>query len=171
MNNKLKAALIGGGALGLLLVFTVLISAVPFLKLVGCCNCLWPIAGGLLATMLYVKGSPTPATIVDGAIMGALAGVIGGLIYLIIGLPISYFVSGVEALDMQVRQLSPDFPLTGIVLLIIGGIVGFFIFIVLSTIGGLIGVPIFEKRKGPANMPPPPQDLGGGPAGTYGAGL
>lgn len=171
MNNKLKAALIGGGALGLLLVFTVLISAVPFLKLVGCCNCLWPIAGGLLATMLYVKGSPTPATIVDGAIVGALAGVIGGLIYLIIGLPISYFVNGVEAMDMQVRQFNPDFPLTGVVLLIIGGIVGFFIFIVLSTIGGLIGVPIFEKRKGPANMPPPPQDPGGGPAGTYGAGL
>ncbi len=88
MNNKIKAALIGGGALGLLLVFTVLISAVPFLRLVGCCNCLWPIAGGLLATMLYVKGSPTPATIADGAIVGALAGVIGGLIYLIIGLPI-----------------------------------------------------------------------------------
>jgi hypothetical protein len=171
MNNKLKAALIGGGALGLLLVFTVLISSVPFLKLVGCCNCLWPIAGGLLATMLYVKGSPTPATIADGAIVGALAGVLGGLIYLIIGLPISYFINGVEALDMQVRQFNPDFPLTGVVLLIIGGIVGFFIFIVLSTIGGLIGVPIFEKRKGPAKMPPPPQDLGGGPAGTYGAGL
>ena len=136
MNNKIKPALIGGGALGLLLVFTVLISAVPFLKLVGCCNCLWPIAGGLLATMLYVKGSPTPATIADGAIVGALAGVLGGLIYLIIGLPISYFINGVEALDMQVRQFNPDFPLTGVVLLIIGGMI--FHFIVLSTIGGLI---------------------------------
>lgn len=171
MNNKLKPALIGGGALGLLLVFTVLMSAVPFLRLVGCCNCLWPIAAGLLATMLYVKGSATPASILDGAFLGALAGVIGGLIYLIIGLPLSYFISGVEALDIQIRQFNPNFPLTGVVLLVIGGIVGFFVFVALSTIGGLIGVPIFEKRKGTPNMPPPPQDFGGGPAGTYGAGL
>ena len=86
MTNKLKPVMIAGGALGLLLVITVLVSAVPFLKLIGCCNCLWPIAGGVVATMLYVKASPTPASILDGAMLGALAGVIGGLIYLIIGL-------------------------------------------------------------------------------------
>lgn len=171
MSNKLKPALIGGGALGLLLVLTVLIGTVPFLKLVGCCNCLWPIAGGLLATMLYVKASSTPASILDGVILGAMAGVIGGVIYLLIGLPISYFVTGVEALDMQVRQFHPDFPLTGVFLLVIGGVVGFIVFVVLSTLGGLIGVPIFEKRKGAVEVPPPPQDFGGGPQGSYGAGL
>ena len=177
MNNKLKPALIGGGALGLLLVFTVLISAVPFLRFMGCCNCLWPIGAGLIATMFYVKGSTTPATILDGAIVGALAGLVGGVIYLVIGLPLNYLINGVAAMDAQVRQLNPDFPLTGVVLLIIGGIVGFVVFIILSTIGGLIGVPIFEKRKGTINTPPPPQDFGGGtgtgpgPSGSYGAGL
>jgi hypothetical protein len=100
----------------------------------------------------------------DGVIVGALAGVIGGVIYLIIGLPISYFMIGVEAMELQMRRFSPDFPLTGVVLLFISGIVGFFIFVVLSTVGGLIGVPIFEKRKVPAVSPPPPQDLGGGPS-------
>ena len=115
MTNKLKPVLIAGGALGLLFVVTVLISIVPILgRLAGCCNCLWPIAGGVLATMLYVKGSPTPATILDGAVLGALAGVIGGLIYLIVGLPISYVLNGVEVMDAQIRQLSPDFPLGGI---------------------------------------------------------
>ncbi len=170
MTNKLKPALIGGGALGILLVFTILIAAIPFLRFAGCCNCLWPIAGGLLATMLYVKSSPAPATILDGAIVGALAGAIGGVIYLIIGLPISFFVNGVEAMDAQVRQISPDFPLTGVILLVIGGIVGFVIFVVLATIGGLIGVPIFEKRKGDVTPPPTPPNVGGGPAGTYGTG-
>ena len=165
MTDKLKPALIGGGALGLLLVFTVLIAAVPFLRFSGCCNCLWPIAGGLLATMLYVKGSPIPASFADGAIVGALAGVIGGVIYLIIGLPMSYLVNGVESLNMQVRQFNPDFPLTGVVLLVIGGIVGFFVFVVLATIGGLIGVPVFEKRKATVSTPPPPQSFGGGPSG------
>ena len=148
MTNKLKPVLIAGAALGLLFVITVLISAVPiFGRVAGCCNCLWPIAGGVLATMLYVKGSPTPATILDGAVLGALAGVIGGLIYLIIGLPISYLLNGVEAMDAQIRQLSPDFPLGGVVVMVLGGIVGFVIFVVLATLGGLVGVPIFEKRK------------------------
>lgn len=161
MTNKLKPVLLAGAALGLLLVITVLISAVPFLKLLSCCNCLWPIAGGVVATLLYVKGSPTPASILDGAMLGALAGVIGGLIYLIIGLPISYLVNGVEAMDAQIRQLSPAFPLSGVVVMVLGGIVGFVVFVVLATIGGLIGVSIFEKRKVTVDMPPAPQNFGG----------
>lgn len=173
MNNKLKPALIGGGALGLLLVLTVLISAVPVpvVRMVGCCNCLWPIAGGLLATMLYVKGSPLPATVLDGAIVGALAGVIGGAIYLIIGLPISLLITGVDALDAQMRAISPDFPLTGVVLVVISGIVGFVIFVVLATVGGLIGVPLFEKRKENINVPPPPPNPVDNPPGSFGTGI
>ena len=170
MTNKLKPALIGGGALGLLLVLTVIIASIPVIRFVGCCNCLWPIGAGLIATMLYVKGSPIPATAMDGAIVGALSGVIGGLIYMVIGLPISFFINGTEAMDAQIRQVSPDFPVTGAVLLILGGIVGFMIFIVLATIGGLIGVPLFEKRKGNINPPPPP-NVGGNPPGTFGAGV
>jgi len=161
MTDKFKPVLIAGAALGVLLVITVLISAVPFLKLIGCCNCLWPIGGGIVATMLYVKGSPTPASILDGATLGALAGLIGGLIYLIVGLPLSFLLNGVEAMDAQIRQLNPQFPLSGVIVMVIGGIVGFVIFVVLATIGGLIGVPIFEKRKATVDMPPPPQNFGG----------
>ena len=171
MNDKLKPALLGGGALGLLLVFTVLLSVLPFGRFLGCCNCLWPIAAGVLATMFYVKNSPTPATIADGAILGALAGVIGGLIYLVIGLPLQYLIVGVAAMDAQMRQFNPEFPLSGALLLVIGGLVGFVIFVVLATIGGIIGIPIFEKRKGTGETPPPPQDFGSGPGGSYGAGL
>ena len=172
MNNKIKFALMAGAALGLFLVVTSLIgSVVPF---AGCCNCLWPIVGGLLATMLYVKQAPTPASIGDGAMVGGITGVVGGLINLVIGLPLTYLIVGVAAMDMQMRQYSPDFPLTGIVLLIISGIIGFIIFVVLATIGGIIGIPLFEKRKGNAAAPPPPQppqDFNAGPGGSYGAGL
>jgi hypothetical protein len=169
MNNKLKPALMGGGALGLLLVITVVISS--FVPFIGCCQCLWPIAAGVLATMFYVKESATPATMADGAMLGALAGVVGGLIYLVIGLPLSILINGIAAMDAQVRQLNPDFPIGGVVLLIIGGIVGFVIFVVLATLGGVLGIPIFEKRKGIVDTPPPPQDFGSGPGGSYGAGL
>jgi uncharacterized protein YacL len=118
-----------------------------------------------------VKGSPTPATVVDGAIIGALAGVIGGLIYLVIGLPLSYLINGVEVMDAQMRQFNPNFPIAGVVLLFVGGIIGFVIFVILSTLGGVIGVPIFEKRKSTIDTPPPPQDFGAGPGGSYGTGL
>ena len=169
MNNKIKPALLGGGALGLLLVITVVIgSFVPF---VGCCNCLWPIAAGVLATMFYVKESATPATVADGAMVGAIAGVVGGLIYMVVGLPLTYLIVGVTAMDAQVRQLSPDFPIAGVVLLIVGGLIAFVVFVVLATLGGVLGVPIFEKRKGTIDAPPPPQDFGAGPGGSYGAGL
>ncbi|MGI8919457.1 MAG: hypothetical protein ACR2H6_12740 [Pyrinomonadaceae bacterium] len=169
MNNKIKPALLGGGALGLLLVITVVISS--FVPFIGCCNCLWPIAAGVLATMFYVKGSATPATIADGAMVGAIAGVVGGLIYLVIGLPLSFLINGVTAMDAQVRQMSPDFPIAGAALLIVGGLIGFVIFVVLATLGGVLGIPIFEKRKGTIDAPPPPQDFGSGPGGSYGAGL
>jgi hypothetical protein len=161
MNYKLKPALLVGGGLGLLLVITVLLSAVPLLKLVGCCNCLWPIGGGLLATMLFIKASPEPASALDGVVLGALVGVIGGLIYLLIGLPISYFLNGVEAIDAQIRQFNPNFPVSGLILMIVAGFVGFIVFIVLSIIGGLIAVPIFEKRKAVVELPPPPENPAG----------
>jgi hypothetical protein len=106
----------------------------------------------------------------DGAIVGALAGVVGGLIYLVVGLPLSFLINGVTAMDAQVRQLNPNFPLSGVVLLVIGGIIGFVIFVVLSILGGVLGIPIFEKRKGTVESPPP-QDFGSGPGGSYGTGL
>ncbi len=83
MNNKVKPALIGGVLLGLL-------SVIPFVNALNICCCLWAILGGMLASYLYVKNSPTPATPGDGAFVGALAGIIGAVISLIIGIPISY---------------------------------------------------------------------------------
>ena len=83
MNNKVKPALIGGVVLGLL-------SVIPFVSAVNVCCCLWAILGGMLATYLYVKNSPTPANAGDGAVLGALAGLIGGVISVILGIPVAY---------------------------------------------------------------------------------
>lgn len=160
MNNKLKPALMAGGILGILLVITVALSAIPIIGIVRCCNCLWPLAAGALATMFYVKSSPTPASVGDGAMLGAIAGAVGGLIYLVVGMPIYYVLGGVAAMSMQIRQISPGFPLTGMVLMIIAGLIGFVLYLLLATLGGLIGVPIFEKRKGNGVAPPaPPQNF------------
>ena len=107
--------------------------------------------------MLYMKSSPTPITPGDGAVVGALAGVIGAVLYLIIGVPIAYFLSATQ-MEEAFRQANIRLPFTGPLLFIVSGLlVGLFLLVV-SVIGGLIAVPIFEKRKN-APPPPPPQDF------------
>ena len=70
MNNKLRPALIGGVALGLL-------SAIPIVSAANICCCAWVLAGGALAAYLYIKESPTPVSIGDGALLGLFAGGFG----------------------------------------------------------------------------------------------
>ena len=168
MNNKLKPALIGGVVLGIL-------SVIPF---VSTCCCLWAILGGMLASFLYVKNSPVPATPGDGAMVGAIAGVVGAIIVLFIGIPVSY-ASGPIMRDMmlgllenmdprQAEMMRPQLEAsaTAIGPLIFQGFILAVLVLVFSIIGGLIGVPIFEKRKGGAPPPPVPPNAGGGP-GAY----
>ena len=82
MNNKLKAALIGGVIVGLP-------SAIPVLNY---CCCIWGIGGGVVAGLLYIKGSQTRVPTGDGAIVGGLAGVVGGVIYLILDCQSLYYL-------------------------------------------------------------------------------
>ena len=145
MNNKLKPALLGGLIVGVL-------SAIPFSNY---CCCIWSIGGGVLAAFLYIKSSPTPVTMGDGAMVGGLAGVVGGIIYLIIGLPIAIFF-GMAAMTEQLTRSGVELPFSGTLLMVVAGIIGAIILVVLATLGGIIGVAIFEKRKGNA-APAPPQ--------------
>ena len=168
MNNKLKPALVGGVVLGLL-------SVIPFVNVVNVCCCLWAILGGMLATFLYVKGSPTPATPGDGAILGALAGVVGALISLILGIPISLamgptmrnmvisLLARVDPRQAELMREQIEAAGSSIGPVIINALILAVLLFVFSIIGGLLGVPIFEKRK--AALPPPPPSTGGGPGG------
>jgi len=151
MNNKLKPALLGGLVVGVL---SGVLSLIPF---VNYCCCIWSIGGGALAAFLYIKSSPTPVSMGDGAMVGGLAGVIGGILYLIINLPITILI-GAGAIGSQLRQAGVDLPLSPLVLVIISSIVTAVILAVLATLGGIIGVAIFEKRKD-GTAPAPPQNF------------
>lgn len=176
MNNKLKPAIIGGVLIGVL-------SIIPFVNWVNFCCCLWAILGGVLASYLYIKNSPTPAGPGDGAILGAMAGVVGAVIAVIIGIPLSILMSGfmagliaslVENLDrsqaeLMRRQMEAGATVGGA---IVNGIILAVLLIIFSTLGGLLGIPIFEKRKRGTITPPPAQDFSGGPGpGNYGSGM
>ena len=162
MNNKMKPAIIGGVVIGVL-------SIIPIVNLGNVCCCLWAILGGLLATYLYVKDSPVPASTGDGAMLGAIAGAVGAVIVIILGIPISIIAGGItrELLIRLMENVNPSqaemfraqmVAGESIVGAIVNGIILAVLLVIFSTIGGLIGVPIFEKRKGGA-IPPPPQNF------------
>lgn len=163
-----------GLGVGAVMILIALIgSVVPF---AGCCNCLLPIAAGVLAVYLYTKNSPVAVDPKDGAILGAIAGAAGGLLNVVIGAPLSYFVNSavMEAQFAQLRDQGINLPasLTGLALVIVFAIIGAVVFVILSTIGGLIGAAILGKKGaggvGGSTMPPPPPPMnyGGGGGGA-----
>ena len=173
MNDKLKPAIIGGVVLGVL-------SVIPFVNWVNVCCCLWAILGGLLASKQYVSNSPTPASAGDGAIVGAMAGLVGAVIAVIIGIPISIVTSGlmsgiiislIEGINpAQAEMMRAQMETSSTIgRAILNGFILAIFLVIFSTIGGLIGISIFEKRKGGA-APPAPLNFGGG-AGGYTPGM
>jgi hypothetical protein len=172
MNDKIKSALIGGVILGIL-------SAIPA---VNYCCCIWAVIGGVVAAYLYVKKSPMPVSIGDGAVLGAIAGAIGIALIIIIGIPLNLLL-GAALMSVFQGMVPPDQAAqmnqmmaagVGIASAIKSAVIVSIIAVIFSAIGGLIGVAIFEKRKGGAGVPPPPPGFGGpgGPAGGgYGQGM
>ena len=153
MNNKVKAALLGGLIVG---VVAGIVSLIPIVKM---CCCLFGIGGGVVAGLIYIKGSPTRVSIGDGAMVGALAGVVGAILYLIINLPITLWLGAAE-FERALSQYGQQMPFSGTVLIIVSCIVGSIGLIILSAVGGILSVPIFEKRKDV--IPPPPPAAPGG---------
>ena len=153
-SNKMVPAAIGGAVAGIL-------TSIPIVSL-GCC--LWGLAGGGLASFMYIQKSPTPVQMNEGAMVGGIAGAIATGIYVV-------FAVLFTLLGFSFNQAS-----SGVgagVGLILGIIIAAVILIGLGVGGGVLGVQIFEKRKGPAGTPPPPpQNFGGGqpPPQNFGGG-
>lgn len=162
MNDKLKPAILGGIIVGLL-------SAIPFVNIANVCCCFWALLGGAIATKMYISASPTPVKAGDGAVMGVLAGVVGAIIYVVIGIPLSivagaamiHFMSSMfESTNPQVAEMMRQQQAAQTVLTaIIRGFIFAILLVGFSTIGGLLGVTIFEKRKGDFPPPAPPQNF------------
>jgi hypothetical protein len=166
MSNRLRASLIGGGVAGGLSALTV-VPQIPFVKIICC---VWAIIGGALAAYLYIKNEPTRAGVGDGAIVGTLAGVFGALIAFVAFLLVSFYLTDRTLFEDAIRRagLNPE-QFSYSLLVILAGILAIIGQIVLSLVGGIIGVSIFENRGdgGTGSQPPPPPDYGGTPGGAY----
>ena len=156
MSERLQPAIWGGLFIGVL-------SALPFVNLPNyCCCCLWVLVGGALAAYLRQQNTPYQIDAAEGAIVGLMAGAIGGVIYSILSIPLQMFVGPMfeqwtERMMSQNPDVTPEMRdilerlsrssgvwfLSVLVTLVVDSIFG--------MLGGLIGVAIFKR-----NLPPPP---------------
>ncbi|MXY58571.1 MAG: hypothetical protein F4029_04280 [Gammaproteobacteria bacterium] len=159
MNEKLKSAIIGGVVAGIA-------SGLPYIGAVNTACCALYIGGGVLATYLFMKhrAASAKAPYGEGAVVGLLAGVFGGIVATIIPL----FTGGYEDAAQQflasfdmVAQQGGELP-AGIREMfdtsegVSGSLIGMFLVInvvsaaIAATVGGIVGVAVFHKKDAAA---------------------
>ena len=156
-NPKFKAALIGGGVFGVL-------SALPYINMLNVVCCALYIGGGVLAAYLYLKDQqPSEKTPYgDGALVGLIAGALGGVVTTIVGALVLASGLGPDmgdpgaALD-QLDQAGIELPDIVRDMLGAGGVsaamlgtqlvMNVILYGIFATLGGLVGVAIFHKKE------------------------
>src|SRR5262245_50517146 len=165
--SKLQPALLGGLVIGLG-------SVIPGLSYGNLCCCGWAIVGGALAAYLLKRRSPVlPIASGDGAKAGLSAGLVGAGIYLVLGVPLSLLQWSSVVTQMDQRGDAINDAATREMFIQIVGIMrehpllialaSWLFFSIVATgvaaIGGMIGVALFEKRKGQYPPQPPPSSF------------
>jgi hypothetical protein len=145
MSDKSKPIVTAGIVLGVIYV----VCAVFVVPLELFVLLLAPVLCGVWAVYLSGKtSSRTPGT-GGGAKLGALTGVVGGLILVVIGAPLLHFILSSVAGDVigeRLRRWGVSLPSGQFLLILIATAIEAVIGIILATIGGLIGAAMFGKR-------------------------
>jgi hypothetical protein len=158
---KLHPALLGG-------LFAGVLSALPFVNVANCC-CLWMITGGVLAAYIMQANHPLPISIGDGAAVGFLAGLIGGIIAILVGIPVKLFIlpmlphANQVGMTFSSRELPPEARQMmealardrGVMALLFGGL-SILVELFFGTIGGMFGALVFRKAPPPSEPPSSP---------------
>jgi hypothetical protein len=170
-----QPALVGGIIAGIL-------SVIPGISLVNCCFCAWLLVGGAIAAKMLINRAPRPVRSGEGAQVGAIAGLIAAGIYLVISIPVILFAVGEgfqrdlieqlmssinnpelqERMRKVIEESANQTPAQRLVSSLPLWIIFSVLSVGFSTLGGLLGVAMFEKRRGqppPSQYPPgyPPQ--------------
>lgn len=161
--SKLNPALIGGAMMGVL-------SSVPLIREGNCLCCLWILAGGVVAAYLYWREFPSGMSfsLSEGATVGLIAGLYGGLFATLLGLFIEIMgLDPTRALFQSMMEFQKNFS-TGLEDLFKSFenssvmepfyVLGTLIFNVLrsmifGTLGGVIGGAMIGKRQKKGNLP------------------
>ena len=154
MNDRLQPAFWGGLFIGVL-------SALPLVNAGNCCCCLWVICGGALATYLRQQSSPVQIDVAEGALVGLMAGAVGGVVATVLSIPLQAFVGTYQRQIIdRILASNPDVPAEardaverftgGTAFHLFGMVVSVVIDVIFGMLGGLLGVVLFKK-----NAPPP----------------
>jgi ABC-type antimicrobial peptide transport system permease subunit len=118
--------------------------------------------GGALAAYLRQQNNPYQIDAAEGAIVGLMAGVIGGVVYSLLSIPLQMMAGPMQHEWME-RILSSNPDVTPEMremferltassgLRLIGMIISVVVYSIFGLLGGLIGVAMFKR-----NLPPPP---------------
>lgn len=148
MNTRVKSALIGGAVFGIA-------SLLPYIGLVNAFCCALYIAGGVLASYLYLKEQPPgdKAPYGEGAVVGLLAGVFGGIVVAVLTpiLTALGYMPGAEVMEMlkgfgvPMPEMDVAAEVTAMAL-VFGAVQAIILYMIFGTIGGLVGTAIFHKK-------------------------
>lgn len=149
LNTKSSAILISGTVLGVL-------SGIP---IIGWGTFLYSVVLGAFTVSLYINHSPKPAQYTDGLVLGAITGLLGSFLQLIIALGMALIYLIYSSISSTVAEPANPWqvPNQGMQMLSAVGTSGYLIMsslflfipiILLAMLGGLLGVVWFEKRFG-----------------------
>ncbi len=169
----LRPALIAGAVAGLL-------SGLPFIGAANCLCCLWIVGGAAIAAKLLAADTAGTLTAGDGAMVGALTGIVAAVADSLISIPLRPFSMDLARrfLD-KAAELGGELP-AGLDEIMAGSsglsspgwfLIGVFltaaVFTVMGALGGIIGVSLFGRRTLPPSPPPAsavPPAVGPGPS-------
>jgi hypothetical protein len=168
-----RPALIAGSVAGLL-------SGLPVISAGNCLCCLWIIGGAAMAVKLLIRTTPSVLASGDGAVVGALTGVVAAVVHTLLSVVFQPFNvdtaqraldwlsgHGVEIpsnIDGMLQSgsgfLSPGWTILGLFFMAA-------MYAIVGVLGGIIGVSLFAKKSSPpappapsAPLPPPPTSSG-----------
>jgi len=155
MEARLQPALLGG-------VFIGVMSALPIISAGNCCCCLWILAGGALAVYLRQQNLPHGIDAAEGALVGLMAGAIGGVLATLISIPMQMLFGDLQRQWMESFMASRgDVPpelrealdrvTSGAGLVAFNAAFNLITGVIFGMLGGLLGVAIFRR-----NAPPQP---------------
>ncbi len=142
-------ALIGGGLAGVL-------SGIP---IINCLCCLWIIGGAMLAAYLLAKDSKVMLSLGDGAIVGALAGVIAAIVDFFVSMPFQAMSEDIFRNVMErFSEYADEMPQgweslmegggfeASVAMTILGLLIAAVVFSILGALGGILGMSLFGKK-------------------------
>lgn len=158
----LRPALIAGAVAGML-------SGLPIFNLLNCLCCLWIIGGAAVSVKLLANRTSGPLTSSDGAVVGALTGIVASVVHTVLTLAQKPDVETARRVMDWLSSLGLEMPsnVDGILerssafrspgWVILGLFITAAMYAIVGALGGVIGVSLFTKKGAPpASAPPPP---------------